>query len=301
MNKLLAMQVFARLAETGSFTTAAASLRVPRGTATKLVQQLERHLHLTLVQRTTRRVVITPSGSSYYERVAPLLREIEELEQSIGHAQKSAHGTLRVEAPAAFSQVVMIPQLPAFMARHPGLHLNLDISDRPIDLVGNGIDCVIRCGPLADSSLIARRVATLESVSCAAPPYIKLHGVPAHPRDLETHHHFIGYGGPETSRATAGGLVYSRRRERISVTPRSALTINESTTHLAAGLRGLGVFRAFRFMADPHLARGELVPVLEAWQTEKMPVYIVYPPTRHPSTRARAFIDWIAGLCAGGQ
>ncbi len=185
MNTLLGMQLFARLAETGSFTKAAASLKVPKGTATKLVQQLERRLHLTLVQRTTRRVAITPGGAMYYRRVAPLLKDIEELERSIGPAQKSVHGTLRVEAPASFSQSMMMPQLPAFLAKHPGLHLNLEISDRPIDLLTKGIDCLIRCGPLVDSSLVARRIATLECVSCAAPYYLKTHGAhtPARARD----------------------------------------------------------------------------------------------------------------------
>jgi LysR family transcriptional regulator for bpeEF and oprC len=298
MNKLLAMQLFARVVETGSFTKAAATLKVPKGTATKLLQQLEKHLHLTLVQRTTRQVAITPAGGRYYERLSPLLKELEEVELTLGQSEKGVHGTLRVDAPAAFTQVMLIPQLPAFLAKHPDLHLNLGVSDRPIDLVAKGVDCVIRGGAPSDQSLIARRVATLEYITCAAPSYISRYGIPAHPRDLEACHQFILCGNPETGQPTSATIGYFRRRERVSVTCRSVLTINEGTTHLAAGLRGLGVFRVFRFMADPYVVGGELVRVLQEWHTDRIPIYVVYPPTRHPSVRVRAFVDWVAGICA---
>ena len=298
LNKLLAMQLFARVAETGSFTKAAAALKVPKGSATKLLQQLERHLRLTLVQRTTRRVAITPAGAQYYERLAPLLKEIEEVELSVGQAHEDVHGTLRVDAPAAFTQVMLIPQLPAFLAKHPELHLNLGVNDRPVDLVAKGVDCVIRFGALSDQSLVARRVATLGYITCAAPSYVDRYGNPSHPRELETRHQFILCGNPETGQASGASVVYARRRERVSVTGRGVLTINEGTTHLAAGLRGVGVFRAFKFLADPYVARGELVRVLQEWRTETVPVYVVYPPTRHPSLRVRAFIDWVAAICA---
>lgn len=301
MNKLLAMQLFAQLAETGSFTRAASALRIPKGTATKLVQQLEKHLNLNLVQRTTRRVVVTPGGRAYYERLAPLLKGIDELELSVGQSQTCLRGTLRVDAPASFSQMMLMPHLPAFLSKHPDLHLNLGVSDRPTDLVVKGVDCVIRCGPLSDPSLVARRVATLDSMTCAAPSYIKRFGVPTHPRDLETRHQFIHYAGPETLPNANVPLVFIRRRERIAITGRSALTINETTTLLTAGLRGLGVFRAFKFMAEPYVARGELVPVMSDWRADATPVYIVFPPTRHPSARVRTFIDWVAAICVPGQ
>jgi LysR family transcriptional regulator for bpeEF and oprC len=295
LNLLLAMRLFARVVETGSFTKAASALKVPKGTATKLVQQLEKHLHLTLLQRTTRRVLVTPGGAAYYDRVTQLLRELADIETAVGQSQTGVHGTLRVDAPTAFTQVILLPELAPFLALHPELRLILGVSDRPVDLVEEGVDCVIRCGHLLDQSLVARRVGVLESVLCASPSYIKRYGTPTSPRDLESRHVMVQYANPHTGRVAP--VVCTRRRERVELTGRNVLTINEGTTYFTAGLNGLGIVLAFQFQARFHLANGDLVAVLPGWRTEQTPVYVVYPQTRHPSARLRAFVDWIASVC----
>src|ERR1700761_5800682 len=184
MDQLLALRVFVRIAETGAFARAADTLAIPRPTVTKLVQDLEAHLGTKLLQRTTRRVSVTPEGAAYYERASRLLLDVDDMDAQASSARMQLRGRLRVDVGSSIANVILIPALANFRARYPDIELELGVSDRPVDLIGDGVDCVIRSGTLADTSLVARRIADLEWVTCASPVYLRARGIPRHPREL---------------------------------------------------------------------------------------------------------------------
>ncbi|HYE38300.1 MAG TPA: LysR family transcriptional regulator [Ramlibacter sp.] len=297
MDRIQSMKVFARVVESGSFTRAAESLDLPKGTATKLVQQLETHLRVKLLNRTTRRVTVTPEGAVYYERAARLLADLDDMEASMTNAQASPRGRLRVDVGSAVARLILIPALPDFFSRHPDIQLDLGVGDRPVDLITDNVDCVIRGGELVEQSLVARRIANISMVAVAAPAYLAKHGTPQHPRDLEQGSHAtVNYFSPRTGRPF--GHEYEKDGERIEISGRYRVSVNDSNAHIAAVLAGLGVSQTARFAAAPYLASGELVEVLAEWTHPTIPLHIVYPPNRHLSARLRAFVDWAAELFA---
>src|SRR3954453_15105180 len=181
MDQLAAMRAFARIVETGSFSKASDSLGLPRATVTKLIQSLEAHLRTSLLNRSTRRVAVTADGAAYYDRAARLLAEIEELDGTLASSQLRPKGRLRIDVPPALARDVIVPALDDFFGRYPEIQLDIGASDRPADLVAENVDCVIRGGTISDPSLIARKIAVLEMVTCAAPSYLARHGEPRHP------------------------------------------------------------------------------------------------------------------------
>lgn len=188
-----------------------------------------------------------------------------------------------------------MPALPAFHARHPEIQLDLGVSDRKVDLIGENVDCVIRGGELQDQSLRARRVADLRLGVYASPGYLAMAGVPRHPGELEdSHHRIVGYLWARLGRA----LPYAMQRgdERLRVHGRYALAVDDGNAYLQAGLAGLGILWLPDYMARPHLASGELARLFEDWDMETMPMYLAYPPNRHVSAKLRAFIDWVVEL-----
>ncbi|MDL9997008.1 LysR family transcriptional regulator [Variovorax sp. J22P240] len=291
MDQIAAMRVFARVVEAGTFTRAADSLQMPKPSVTKLVQQLEAHLRVKLLQRTTRRVTVTPEGAAYYERTSRVLAELEDIESDLTHAQASPRGRLRVDIGSSLANRILIPALPQFHARYPDIQLELGVSDRPVDLIGDGVDCVIRGGALMDQSLVARRVAQLPYVSCATPDYLKRQGMPNEPADLMNGHRVVSYFSSLTGRPFP--LRYVRGEETFEINGHTAVAVNESTAHVTTILSGLGMAQTFAFMAKPYLDSGELVEVLPGWEPPPHPVYVVYPPNRHLSAKLRAFVDWV--------
>jgi LysR family transcriptional regulator for bpeEF and oprC len=208
---------------------------------------------------------------------------------------------LRVDVGSSLANLIIIPQLPDFRARHPDVELQLGVSDRPVDLIGEGVNCVIRGGELADTSLIARRLCTLDSVTCATPDYLLAHGVPAHPEELEPKHVAVTYLFPQTGKLLP--LHFTKGAETHAILPRSAVRLSESTAHMNAVLAGLGVGQTFGFGARPHIAAGRLVPILEDWAQPTLPIHLVYPAMRHPNAKLRAFADWaieVFGRTSGG-
>ncbi len=297
MDQLLALRVFVRIAEAGAFSKAADALGVPRPTASKLVQDLERHLQVKLLQRTTRRVSVTPEGVAYYERAVRLLGDLAEMDEAAAGARLQLRGRLRVDIGSSLANLILIPALPAFRARYPDLQLDLGVSDRPVDLIGDGVDCAIRGGELADTSLVARRVANLDYVTCASPAYLAARGVPARPADLQTSAHTVlGYFSSLSGKPFP--LHFQCGEERLVVQAPTGVAVNESTAHLTALLAGLGVGQTFRFMAAPHLASGALMAVLEDWTRERHPLHLVYPGSRHLNAKLRVFADWVAEVFA---
>ena len=180
-NQMLAMRVFVRVVEAGTFTNAANSLRMPKPTVTKLVQGLESHLRIKLLNRTTRRVTVTPDGSAYYERVVRLLGDLEDIESSVTHAKERPRGRLRIDAGAAMSTSSSCPRCRDSWTKYPEIDVECGVSDRPADLIGDNVDCVIRGGPLLEPSLVARHIGDMRWMTCATPAYFEKHGSPRIP------------------------------------------------------------------------------------------------------------------------
>ncbi|MCF8206406.1 MAG: LysR family transcriptional regulator [Methylotenera sp.] len=295
MDRLSAMQAFVRVVEAGTFTKAADSLDLPKATVTRLIQTLETHLRTKLLNRTTRRVTVTPDGAAYYERAMRLLSDLEELEGSMNQARVTPRGRIRIDVPGVVGRDMIIPHLPDFFARYPDIQIELGVSDRTVDLISDNIDCVIRGGELTDQSLVARRISELRFITCATPEYIRRHGKPLHPRDLgDTPHRMVGYFSARTGKVL--GDTFVRGEEKVEIVGNHILAVNDANAYLKAGLAHLGVMQLTCFMAGPLLRSGELVRVLEDWDAEPIPVYVVYPPNRHLSSKLRVFVDWVVEL-----
>jgi DNA-binding transcriptional LysR family regulator len=297
MDRFDAMQAFARVVEAGSFTRAAETLHMSKTSVTQLVQQLEARLRVRLLNRTTRKVNVTADGAAYYERVLRVLADVDDAETSLSGAAASPRGRLRVDVPSPLARMILIPALPAFHAQYPDIQLDLGVSDRMVDIIGDKVDCVLRGGELTDLSLMARHVGDLQLGVYAAPSYIKLAGTPQHPRELEdTHHRIVGFLWARSGKAAPYAMHSGD--ENVTVQGRYALSVDDGNAYLAAALAGLGIALLPDYMAKGHLARGELVRLLEGWQLDAMPLYIAFPPNRHVSAKLRVFMEWVAGVMA---
>ncbi len=296
MDQIQAMRVFARVVEAGSFTRAADSLNIPKGTVTKQIQALEARVRVKLLNRTTRRVTVTPDGAAYYERASRLLNDLDDLESSMTNAQASPSGRLRIDVGSSTASDILIPALSDFFARFPDIQLELGVSDRIVDMITDNVDCVIRAGDITDQSLVARRIGSLPFVSVASPAYLKRYGVPQHPNDLDKRHRVVGYFSGNTRRMYPD--EYNKDGERIEIDGHYSIAVNENNAHTHAVLAGLGVSQMVTFLAQPLLDSGALVQVLPEWTREPIPIYVVYPPNRHLSAKVRAFVDWTAELFA---
>ena len=297
MDRFDAMQAFARVVEAGSFTKAAETLHMSKTSVTQLVQQLEARLRVKLLNRTTRKVNVTADGAAYYERVLRLLADMDDAETSLSGATASPRGRLRVDVPSPLARMILVPALPAFHAQYPDIQIDMGVSDRMVDLIGESVDCVVRGGELTDPSLMARRVGDLQLGVYAAPSYLERAGTPLHPRELEgAHHRIVGFVWSRTGK----GFPYAMHRdgENVKVQGRYVLSVDDGNAYLAAGLAGLGVLWLPGYMSEAHLARGELVPLFEGWCLDPMPIYVAFPPNRRVSAKLRVFIDWIAEVMA---
>ena len=294
MDQLTAMRTFVRLVEAGSFTRAAETLQLPKATVSRLINNLEAHLRMRLLNRTTRRVSVTPDGAAYYERIARLLNELDEIESTMLQAHASPRGTIRVDTLTVIATQIIIPALPDFFARYPEIQVDIGVSDRPIDLIAENVDCVVRIGSLTDQSLIARRIGEMRLMASAAPSYLERHGHPAHPSALEDGHMIVNYFAAMLPRQRV--WTFKRGEETVEVNPRGVLAVNEALAYITAGLTGIGIIQVPEIMIREHLASGALVRLLPDWQTETLPIHVVYPPNRHLSNKVRVFIDWVAGV-----
>ncbi len=294
MDQLSAMRVFVRVVETGNFTRAAATLNMPKTTVTNLVQSLEARLRTTLLNRTTRKVMVTTDGALYYERAVQILSELDELDGSMSNSQTQPSGRLRVEMSGAFADLLVIPALCDFHQRYPQIHLDIGVGDRLVDYIAENVDCALRGGTPTDQSLIARKVGEIRMCTYAAPSYLRKFGVPEHPAALEEDHYAVGYLNANLGRVMPIG--FSRDEDTIEVTPRYILSVNDARSYVNAALSGLGVARSPRFMVREAVESGKLVQVLPEWQCDSLPIYIVYPQTRHLSNKVRVFVDWLAKL-----
>ncbi|KAF1014754.1 MAG: HTH-type transcriptional regulator DmlR [Stenotrophomonas maltophilia] len=296
MNKLQAMAVFVQVVDAGGFTRAAETLKLPKATVSTLIQALETSLAATLLNRTTRRVSVTAEGAAYYERCVRILAEVRDADDSLSRTRLRPSGRLRMDAPTGLANDVLVPALPDFLARYPEIQLELGCSDRQVDLVEEGVDCVIRgWRQLADSNLVARRIGTMQYATCASPGYLQAHGRPLHPHDL-VQHRCINYFSVRSGRAF--DWYFARGSERLQFALPSQMALSDSYAYTAAGAAGLGIVQMARFLMDAMIADGRLLPVLEDWTKEPLPIHVVYPQNRHLSAKVRVFVDWAAALFA---
>lgn len=295
MDHLLAIKVFCRVVEAGTFSRAADLLDIPKSSVTKLVQELEAHLQLKLLHRTTRRVTVTMEGAAYYERTNKLLHELEDIESNISNEQRTPRGRLKVDMASAIANFILLPALPSFIQQYPEIQLELGVSDTNIDLLTDNVDCVLRGGELSDTSLIAKRIAELKFVTCAAPRYLQQYGTPQTPDDLSSNHRIIYYRSRKTNRVMP--LRFSNKQQSMEIQQQgSQLSVNDSTAQLTATLNGLGVSQLPLFMAQPYIDKGQLQLIMTNWQRAAFPLYLIYPHERHLSGRLRAFTTWVMDI-----
>jgi DNA-binding transcriptional LysR family regulator len=290
MNQLEAMQTFIRVAELASFTRAADSLGIPKASASTAVQQLEATLGTRLLHRTTRKVQMTHDGLAFYERCKDLLTDVDEVQAMFQQGEQSLRGRLRVDMSGGVARLFVLPRLPEFTQAHPLLELELSSTDRLVDLVREGFDCVLRVGPLVDSSLVARPLGAFRIINCASPAYLKRHGTPKTLDDLATHQliHYVSTLG-----ARSPGWEYPDGNGYASLPMSGSITVNNSDSYTAACIAGLGLIQAPAAGLQPLIDAGKLVEVMPDCLAEPMPVSLLYANRRNLPRRVQAFMTWM--------
>lgn len=289
MDQVPALRAFLRVVETHSFSKAAAHLGMPRSTVSKLVRDLESHLGTRLIQRTTRSMALTAEGSEYYRRVRRLVARLDDADMALRGMGTGTEGRLRVDVPSSFANYLLIPALPDFQDRYPKIQLAIGINDRPINLIEEGVDCVVRLGNLADTTLVAKRILRDHVVTCASPQYLEQFGTPESPDDLENRHRVVGYFAAHGEPWPLVFKTSSGKREIYGF----SVSSNDGTGHLSLLKAGLGVGQLFRSVARQHLESGMLISVLDQWTASQAQFSIVYPPTKRMNARVRVFVDWV--------
>lgn len=291
MELLQSMQVFVRVAELGSFTKAADATQLGRPQVTRAIQELEASLGVRLFQRTTRQVRLTSEGEQFYERVMDILGRLAEATSMFDTAGTYLRGKLRVDIPSALSQPAFITSLREFTRSHPQIEMALGVTDRTVDLVAEGVDCVLRIGDLPDSSLVARRIGMATMVTCAAPGYIQEFGAPDTLEALDTHRCISFLSGQNHRRLpwqfSQGGI------DRDYVSHRG-IVVNESNAYVQCGVAGFGILQAPGITLDRYLADGSLVEVLKNYRPRPRPVSVLYPSRTHLAPQVHAFVDWVS-------
>jgi LysR family transcriptional regulator for bpeEF and oprC len=293
MDRFQAMQVFMRVVDANSFSRAADHLGLPRATVTTIIQNLEALLQVRLLNRTTRRISLTPDGAAYYEHSARILGEVEETESSFRDVARGPKGRLRIDVPSPIGRLILIPRLCEFHCRYPEVELVIGMGDRQVDLVREAVDCVIRVGELQDSTLVARRIGSIQLISCATPDYLQRYGVPSSIDDL-SQHLAVQYFSSRTGRNFDWDFIVDG--QPLAVKMNGSISVNDSEAYVACGLQGFGLIQPARFMVLPQLESGALVEVLPQLLPAPMPISVAYLQNRHLSPKVRAFVDWVAEL-----
>ncbi len=287
MNQLEDMRIFAETVDAHSFTAAADRLGLSKQFVSKRIAALEKRLGARLLERSTRQLRVTDLGLAFHERALRILQEVDSAEQMITNQTATPRGVLRLSAPMTFGTLHLGPLIPTFMQRHPDVSLELDLSDRAVDLIGEGYDMAVRIGTLADSSLIARRITSVQLITCASPDYLREHGIPIAPDQLAAHA-CLTYG--QTRHGEWAFRVGGRLR-KISVN--GPMRSNNGEMLRDAAIAGLGIIVMPDFIVAAALADGRLVEVLETFRCEGLTMYAVYPQHRESSLLVRAFSDFL--------
>ncbi|KQN76378.1 transcriptional regulator [Duganella sp. Leaf61] len=293
MDRVQAMQVFLRVVESGSFIRAAGTLGLPASSVTGIIKRLEKHLRARLLNRSTRNLSLTPEGERYFHRCREILDLIDDTESSLHGSAEHPQGRVRVDMPGGIAHAVILSQLAQFQARYPDIYLMISINDRQVDLIQDGVDCVIRTGSLHDSTLVARRLGELRWITCATPSYLNQQGIPESLEDLQCHravHYFSS-----TTRRT-GELHFVEAGDRVAVPVAGTVAVNETGLYIKLGLAGGGLMQLAEILVADHLRSGDLVEVLANMRPEPVPVSLIYPHHRFLSPAMQAFVDWTTEL-----
>ncbi|MGB6104419.1 MAG: LysR family transcriptional regulator [Pusillimonas sp.] len=293
MDRFQAMQVFTRVVDANSFTHAADSLGLPRASVTTTIQNLEKLLQVRLLNRTTRRLSLTPDGASYYERCVRILADVEDAEASFHDVTRGPKGRLRIDVPPSIGRLILIPALCEFHTRYPDIELAIGMSDRPVDMVQEAVDCAIRVGDLHDSSMVAKRIGTFESITCAAPVYIERHGVPEAIDDL-ARHYAVHYFSARSGKVIDWSFMLDGKATNVDI--KSIVSVNDAEAYVQCGVNGFGLIQPARYMVAPHLQSGALREILTDLTPPSMPISAVYLHNRHLSPKVRVFVDWVSEL-----
>lgn len=291
MDKLNAISIFCKVVETQSFTQAAAQQNISVAMASKLVAQLEEQLKVRLLQRTTRKISPTEAGLIYYQHCQPILVELEDAESSISNLSTSLQGNLSISVPRDFGLLFITPNLAKFVKDNPNLHIDIEFNDRMVDLVAESYDIALRIGYLQDSSLVAKRVASVSTLFVASPEYLAKRGIPKDPDDLQ-HHDCLLY-------KAIGNQIYwefnnGKQIQRLKMN--SKLICNNGLTLTELAKSGLGIINTPRFFVENELRTGELIEIFSEYQQQKLDINLVYPHRRHLPAKTKAFIEFIQAL-----
>lgn len=288
MDKLTSLRAFVKVVETANFSEAGRRLRISRSAVSKYVAELEQDLGVQLLSRTTRRVMPTENGQTYYERAIAFLADLDAADQAVTQSQAKPRGLLRVNAPMSFGTMQLGPAIAEFMKLYPDLQIQLALSDEHVDPVQDGLDVTLRIAELESSSLIARKLMPIDRIVCASPEYLHKHGTPKHPSDLRNHA-CLTYG----YLSTGNQWKLTGKDGDHWINPRWTLCANNAEVLRDAALSGRGVALLPVFIAEAALKSGELQSFLGDYKTPPLTLYAIYPPTRHLATKVRLFIDYL--------
>ncbi|NWA64810.1 LysR substrate-binding domain-containing protein [Pseudomonas reactans] len=291
MDQVKAMKVFVRIYERSSFTLAADDLNLPRATLTHTLNQFEAWLGTRLLERSTRRVRPTLDGEAYYQRCVQLLAELEEAE--LAFRSVAPKGRLRVDLHGTLAKYFVVPALPQFMARYPDIELSISEADRFVDLIAEGVDCVLRAGTLGDSALIGRRVANLRQVTCASPAYLRKYGEPKSVAEL-SEHRAVNYVSRTTAKLFPFEFMVDGELQEVSI--EGALSVFGAEIYSASAVAGLGIIQCPHYRMAELIEQGVMREILQETPPPLMPVSVLYPQNRHMSPRVRVFVDWLAEI-----
>lgn len=291
MDRFQEMQVFVRIAERSSFTQAADDLQIPRATVTNLLKRMEERLGTRLLERTTRTVRLTHDGEAFYRRCVRLIADMEEAEGSFRNV--APKGLLRVNVQGTLAKHFVVPALPRFIAMYPDIELQIGEDDRLVDLVREGIDCVLRAGTLQDSSMIGRRVALMEQVTVASPAYLAEFGEPVTLEALSVHR-AVNYVSSGSGRIFPLEFMVDDRVVEMQLP--AVVSVTGADLYTGAAVAGLGIVQVPRYRVKEELLDGKLKIVLNAYRPPPMPVSVLYPQSRQLSSRVRVFAQWLREL-----
>jgi LysR family transcriptional regulator, regulator for bpeEF and oprC len=295
MDSIQAARVFIRVVEAKSFTRAAEQLALPKTSVSSILARLERHLGVKLLHRTTRSLSLTDEGLTYYGRARELVESFDELEQAVSGRAGSTRGRLRVDMHVSIGRHIVIPALPYFLAQHPEMTIEIGMTERIVNLMEEGVDLKLHIGETKSPDLVARKLATMRLITCAAPSYIQKNGEPKRLEDLDKHVCTL-------FRLPSGGRLlpwqFLKNNRTVHVTPENSITVDQIDGLLDVASAGLAIVRVGVLEAQAHLSDGRLVRIMKRYECDGPAIYAIYPPVRFQPARVRAFLSWVDELFA---
>lgn len=276
--------IFVKVVDAGSFTGAAKNLGLPKSTVSRKITQLEERLGVRLLQRTTRTLSLTDTGSAYYNQCSRIIGDVEEANIAVTEMQSKPKGLLRITAPMLFGTWVLSDLVSVFLKSNPEIQVEIVLTDQSLDLIQEGIDVAFRVGVLADSSLIARPLGKVNVVTCASPDYIAEHGVPTHPNELKQH---------SVVNWARGDSWTFEKPEKLSIDLKPRVQVNDAQSLHKMALNGLGIAKLPTFICAQDITDKKLMPILCDWSSDAVPIHAIYPSNRHLSVKVRSFVDYV--------